>query len=308
VDVDLTAATLGVASTDDTPTVAGIITQRAFAGYMAPLGYSAMADDDLWGEPDDADDPREDAAETSEPFLLIGSALMTIFVVGVLALVASLVVTIRPSADQRPGPGGNAAVSSTPPVSAAPETITNPVPVVQEAPRTVYVTPRAIAPTAPAATFVPQGPAPAPEAPAQPAPAPAVVPVPMIPPILPQLPPQLLPAPVPQIVAPPVLSAPVPRSPATTRATSPSAPSPSTVAPSSTTTQTSSAPPTTASSSPVTPTTTDTPTQTSAPVASTSAESTSAESTSATTGSVTSSPTVSSAESTTPLLPTTPTA
>ncbi|MBJ7400682.1 MAG: hypothetical protein JHC67_10500, partial [Mycolicibacterium sp.] len=175
-DVDLTAATLGVASTDDTATVgvastddtarvgvastddnatvAGIITQRAFAGYMAPLGYSAVADDDLWAEPDDADDPREDAAETSDPFLLVGSALMTIFVVGVLALAASLVVTIRPTADPRPGPGGNAAVSSTLPVSAAQETIANPVPVVQEAPRTVYVTPRVAAPAAPAATFV----------------------------------------------------------------------------------------------------------------------------------------------------------
>ncbi|MEI7543580.1 MAG: hypothetical protein WCJ53_02060, partial [Mycobacteriaceae bacterium] len=268
-DVDHTAATVGFASTDDTATVAGIITQRAFIGYMAPLGYSAMADDDLWDEPEDADDPRDAAVATSEPFLLVGSALVTIFVVGVSALVASLVVTIRPTADQRPEPGGNAAVSSTLPVSAAPETIANPVPVVQEAPRTVFVTPRGAAPAAPAATFEPQAPAPAPEAPPQPAPAPVVAPVPMVPPIMPQL----LPQPVPQIVAPRDLGTPPPRSPATTPAMTPattpattpaptrSVPSPST---SSTTTQQSSAPPTAAPSS-TTPETSSAPSTTASP-------------------------------------------
>jgi len=302
VDVDHTAATLGFPSTDDTATVAGIITQRAFAGYMAPLGYSAVADDDLWAEPDDADDPREDAADTSEPFLLIGSALMTIFVVGVLALVASLVVTIRPTADQRPEPGGNAAVSNAPPVSAAPETIANPVPVVQEAPRTVYVTPRVATPAAPAATFVPQAPAPAPEAPPQPAPAPVLAPVPMIPPILPQLLPQLPPAPVPQIVAPPVLSSAVPRSPATTQATTSSVPSPFT---SSITTQQSSAP---ASTTPASTTSASTTPASTTPASTTPPASAAVESTSAPTGSVTSSPSTSSIVSTAPLLPTTPAA
>ncbi len=40
-----------------------------------------------------------------KPFLLVGSALTSIFVVGVVALVISLAVSIRPTADQRPSPG-----------------------------------------------------------------------------------------------------------------------------------------------------------------------------------------------------------
>ena len=267
------ASTVGVAATVDTATVAGIITQRAFAGYMAPLGYSAVPDEESLVERDDAAEPGEEATETSEPFLLVGSALMTIFVVGVLALVAAIVVTTRPTADQRPGPIADAGISSTQPNSAALETIANPVPVVQEAPRTVFVTPRLAAPAAPAATFVPQDPAPMPEAPApaQPAPVPAA---PVIPPILPQLLPQLLPRLVPQIVTPPVRSIPVPQSPAVSPPTSSTTSAPPTPTPSSTTAQASS----------------------------------SVESTSATTGSATSSPTGSSTVTTTPLLPTTPTA
>ena len=161
------------------------------------------------------------AAEDAErPFVLVGSALASIFVVGMLALAISLAVTIRPAADQRPDPGppatapANAQTASAP----APETIPAPVPVVQQAPRTVVVAPAAPAKPAarpapvvipvPAAAPVPvpvaPPPAPVPVAPAPlpAAPAPVVVPFPVF---LPSLPapnfPVLLP-PVPAPVAP----------------------------------------------------------------------------------------------------------
>ena len=133
----------------------------AAAGYMAPLGYSEVLDeldgdldyDAIPADPDfTVDEPER------KPFLLVGSALASIFVIGVVALVISLAVSIRPTVDQRPSPaesvivpssqtpprrrsrGGRAAPPSPPSV---PDTIQEPVPVVQQAPRTVYVTPRA---------------------------------------------------------------------------------------------------------------------------------------------------------------------
>jgi uncharacterized membrane protein YgcG len=142
------------------------------------------------------------AEEGRKPFLLVGSALTSIFVVGVVALVISLAVSIRPTVDQRPSPGPNAIVPSTAapapapvqeaqqPVAPAPppppaETIKPPVPVaVQEAPapapkqapRQVFVE-QAPAPQAPAPAPAPEAPPPAPEAPPAPAPiAPAPVP------------------------------------------------------------------------------------------------------------------------------------
>jgi len=135
------------------------------------------------------------AEEGRKPFLLVGSALTSIFVVGVVALVISLAVSIRPTVDQRPSPGPNAIVPSSEapaplqeaqqPVAPPPpaETIKPPVPVaVQEAPapRQVFVE-QAPAPQAPAP--VPAALPPAPEAPL-PAPIPvAPAPVPYIPPV-----------------------------------------------------------------------------------------------------------------------------
>jgi len=239
--------TVGLAPSDDTSTVAGIITQQAAIGYMAPQGYSAMSDEpssaDPVESPADLTEMAADSEPDRDPFLRVGSALLSLFVIGVFALVASLVITIRPAADQRADPDQSAAVSSVqPPVPAVPETIANPLPVVQEAP--VLAPPRVVAPPAfvpaPAAELVPQAQIPAPAAPVPAAPAlvvpapvaPApVAPVPVapapvvvVPPILPQLLPQLLP----QILQPPVRSAPAPRSPVTS-----SAPAPSTVSSSS---------------------------------------------------------------------------
>ncbi|MCW1958460.1 MAG: hypothetical protein KIH64_007935, partial [Mycobacterium sp.] len=180
------ATTVGLPYSEDT---AAAPTQMAAAGYMAPLGYSAVPDDD-----DPVDELDADAAGAPgerRPFLLVGSALSTVFVVGVVALAISLAVAIRPTADQRPVPGGSAVVSNSaapaPPQAqqpGPPETIQAPIPVVQEAPRPVFVAPDAVpAPAAPApppvavpaAAPAPPSSGPAPHPP--PAPAPAGAPV-----------------------------------------------------------------------------------------------------------------------------------
>lgn len=255
------ASTVGLYSSED---IAAGATQMAAAGYMAPLGYSAVPDDDelpLFSE--DVEEPAEPARK---PALLVGSVLSGILVVGVAALAVSLAVVIRPTADQRPVPGDSPVVSNTlaPPAPAqakedaaavAPETIQAPIPVVQEAPRTVVVPPAAPAPAViaeaaapapaaapePAAAPAPEAPAPAapppapaapPPAPAAPAPAPVVIPAPMAPPVV---------VPVP-IVIPPIFQAPsrAPRTPTTSKsapAPAPAAPAPTT-APAPTNTQT----------------------------------------------------------------------
>ncbi len=298
--------TVGLAPHDDTSTVAGIITQQAAIGYMAPRGYSAVPDEPFSADPvESLADLTETAADLEpdrDPFLRVGGALLSLFVIGVFALVASLVITIRPAADQRADPDQSAAVSSVqPPVPAAPETIANPLPVVQEAP--ALAPPRVAAPPAPAAAIVPQAQVPGPMAPAPVAPAPmvpapvapapmlpapvapapvAAAPVVVIPPILPQLLPQLVPQLLPQIVAPPVRALPVPRSPVSTSTTlvSPAQTSPPTQAP----------------------------VPSATPSSTTAQASTSVESTSSATESATTSSSGSAAVSTTPLLPTSPAA
>ncbi|KDF00296.1 membrane protein [Mycolicibacterium aromaticivorans JS19b1 = JCM 16368] len=196
-------------------------TQMAAAGYMAPLGYSEVLDEmegDLGYDsvpyesvPEELDFAPDDSGR--KPFLLVGSALTSIFVVGVVALVISLAVSIRPTVDQRPSPAESVIVPSSQPAGPAveqaappappsapsvPDTIQEPIPVVQQAPRTVFVTP---APQAPAPAPAPAAPPPAPEAPAPvpeaPAPAPApiapVIPAPILPPPIIVLPQPLLP-------------------------------------------------------------------------------------------------------------------
>lgn len=191
------ATTVGLAySQDPDGTTAGAAypglsaaeTQLAPVGSDAPLAqaYSDYA-------PETGAQPIE---EGRKPFLLVGSALTSIFVVGVVALVISLAVSIRPTVDQRPSPGESAIVPSTvvpaapapvqeaQPAEAPPpppaETIKAPVPVVQEAPqappRTVYVEqPQAPAPAPPPAAPPPAAPPPAPPV-VLPAPAPVLPP------------------------------------------------------------------------------------------------------------------------------------
>ena len=149
----------------------------------AAVGCRRAVDDDDFA--DFADAPAE---EGRKPFLLVGSALTSIFVIGVVALVISLAVSIRPTADQRPDAGQAAIVPSAlppaapaprrrrpPPAAAAaaalpPETIKAPMPVVQQAPRpqapprTVYVD----QPRRAAAAAAPRFPSPPPAAPPPP--------------------------------------------------------------------------------------------------------------------------------------------
>ncbi len=186
------ATTVGLAySQDPDGTTAGNAYPSLAAAetQLAPVsGADALADD--YGPPTDME-PIAD--EGRKPFLLVGSALTSIFVVGVVALVISLAVSIRPTADLRPNPGPNAIVPSTQapapaPVQEAqqpvlppppPETIKAPVPVaVQEAPQ-----------APPRQVFVePQAPAPAPAAPPPPPEAPPPAPVPVAPAPIPYIP------------------------------------------------------------------------------------------------------------------------
>lgn len=213
----LEASTVGLAySQDPDGTTAG----SAYAGLaalpteMAPVGTELDAFESV------ADDLPVD--EGRKPFLLVGSALTSIFVIGVVALVISLAVSIRPTVDQRPAPAQGAVVPAAPvkpaapapvpeaqpapqapPPAPPPETIKAPIPVVQEAPqpRTVVVDQQpAAVPQAPP----PAAPAPAPEAPPPPPPA---APVPVLPAPAPIYnPPGYIP---PVVVLPPLLRPPV---------------------------------------------------------------------------------------------------
>jgi uncharacterized membrane protein YgcG len=203
------ASTVGLAYSQDPdgPTAGSVYAGFAAAEtQLAPVaGNGAHVDHE----------PRTDlnpAGAERKPFLLVGSALTSIFVVGVVALVISLAVSIRPTADQRPSPGQSAIVPShvapaaPPPAQEAqqpvqappppPETIKAPVPVVQQAPQAPQAPPRAV--YVEGAAPAPLAPAPAP-APAAPPPLPAApppIPVPVAPPPVPvYVPPAVSPPP-----------------------------------------------------------------------------------------------------------------
>lgn len=207
------ATTVGLAySQDPDGTTAG--SAYALAGLateMAPVGAEPVDGVGLVADEMPIDEERK-------PFLLVGSALTSVFVVGVVALVISLAVSIRPTVDQRPAPAQGAVAPSAPaklpapapppqaqvppPPAPPPETIKAPIPVVQEAPapapqappRTVYVEQPAAAPPP-----APEAPAPAPEAPA-PAPIPvAPPPAPVYNPPAPYIPPLVVLPPAPRL-------------------------------------------------------------------------------------------------------------
>ncbi len=176
------------------------------------LAYSAVADEDgdaytaLAGEGDFqtgsytgytgvVDAPMDGGRR---PLVLVASAVVAIFVVGAVALLVAMAISMRPTASLRPEPGHNAVAPK--PAPAAPPA---PAPVQAPAPAPAPAAP-APAPAAPAPEPVPAAPAPAPAAPApepvQVAPAPA--PEPAAPPPAP-----VAPAPV---APPPVAPVPVP--------------------------------------------------------------------------------------------------
>lgn len=217
------ASTVGLAYSQDPDgptagsayTLAGLDTQIAPAGSGLGSLVGGGADGGAGGGVDDLDPAlfNEAAAADAEPkpFLLVGSALTSVFVIGVVALVISLAVSIRPTVDQRPAPAQGAVVPTAPvakapapapapeakpvqeapPPAPPPETIKAPVPVVQEAPqpqappRTVYVEqPQAPAPAPAAPPPPPEAPPPAPVAPVLPAPPPIYQPPGYIPPVV----------------------------------------------------------------------------------------------------------------------------
>jgi hypothetical protein len=164
------------------------------------LAYSAVPDDFA-----DADTGEHTAATRlvgvgdGEPssFRLVGSVLAATFIVGVVALVVSLAIAIRPTAGVRPVPGHNVVAPAQPapaapaPAPAAPAPAPAPVPA---APAPVPAAP------APAPVAVPAAPVPAPvPVPAAPAPVPAApAPAPAPPPMAPV--PMPIPLPIPPII------------------------------------------------------------------------------------------------------------
>ncbi|ASW87591.1 hypothetical protein [Mycobacterium intracellulare] len=147
------------------------------------LAYSAVPDD-----PDDFFTGSQTAATElvgaeyrGRNFKLVGSAVAAVFVIGVVALVVSLAIAIRPTANVRPSPNENVVVAPTRPAPAPA------APAPAQAPAAPAPAPEAPAP-------VPEAPAPAPAAPAPAPVAPAPIPVPAAPP---PAPPPVAPVPVP---------------------------------------------------------------------------------------------------------------
>ena len=197
------ATTTGLAySQDPDGTTAGTVYAGLAAAQtqLAPVGGADALVDDSASETD----MEPIADEGRKPFLLVGSALTSIFVVGVVALVISLAVNIRPTVDQRPSPGPNAIVPSTEAPAPAPAPV-------QEAQQPVAPPPPAETIKAPVPVAVQEAPAPQTQAPRQvfveQAPAPqAPPPAPAAPPPAPEAPP---PPPIPVAPAPPFIPAPV---------------------------------------------------------------------------------------------------
>ncbi|ORA31162.1 hypothetical protein BST20_27695 [Mycobacterium branderi] len=190
-----------------------------FASSTAAVAYAQVPDWTTAGVVDpfaaadlsDFDDSYAHFGETEhgrKPFLVALSVMM-VFFVGVLALVISLAIAVRPAVSQRPGSGGNLVVPAEQMPAPAPKA---------EVPAPPAAPPNKVEQPAPEAQQTPVE-APAPEAPAAPAPAPvasAPVQVPAAAPPAPQAPapaPQAPPAPAPEPAAPappPAAPAPVP--------------------------------------------------------------------------------------------------
>ncbi|WP_420846213.1 DUF7159 family protein, partial [Mycolicibacterium phocaicum] len=99
---------------------AGLAYSAAPGGAVAaaPLAAPLLTADEFGF--DELGDAPVVADQGRKPFLLVGSALTSIFVVGVVALAISLAVSIRPTVDQRPAPAQAAIVPSAPVVAPAP--------------------------------------------------------------------------------------------------------------------------------------------------------------------------------------------
>lgn len=184
------------------------------------VAYSAVADDEadthtaVRGQQNSITGPVADTGADADEqgrklFWLPGSAFIAVFVVGVVALVMALAISVRPMNNQHPSPGQNMVTPTkqAPPVPAAPAPAAPaPVPAV---PAPAAPAPEVPVPAAPAPAPVPVAPAPEVQVPAAPVPAPApVAPVPAPVPVAP-VPVAPVPAPVPVApAAPPPLPVP----------------------------------------------------------------------------------------------------
>jgi hypothetical protein len=196
---------------------AGLAYSAAPGGAVAaaPLAAPLLTADEFGF--DELGDAPVVADQGRKPFLLVGSALTSIFVVGVVALAISLAVSIRPTVDQRPAPAQAAIVPSAPIVAPAPPAaVPPPAPaaVPEAAPEVAAPAPRHVEAPQVVKESAPQVhvPASAPEAPA-PAPAPVPVSMPDVP-AAPVDPPAVVPAPAPVVLPPPVIAIPGPQPPA----------------------------------------------------------------------------------------------
>jgi hypothetical protein len=158
------------------------------------LAYSAVGDDladsntGIAGEQDVASNAERRGWRS---FSLLGSGLAAVLIVGVVALVVSLAISIGPKAGVKPNPDRNVVVAPTPqPAPAAPAPApAAPTPAPASVPEAVPAPAPAPAPVprAPAPAPVPRAPARAPIAPAPipaapaPAPIPAPIPIPLPP-------------------------------------------------------------------------------------------------------------------------------
>ena len=196
---------------------AGLAYSAAPGGAVAaaPLAAPLLTADEFGF--DELGDAPVVADQGRKPFLLVASALTSIFVVGVVALAISLAVSIRPTVDQRPAPAQAAIVPSAPIVAPAPPAaVPPPAPaaVPEAAPEVAAPAPRHVEAPQVVKESAPQVhvPASAPEAPA-PAPAPVPVSMPDVP-AAPVDPPAVVPAPAPVVLPPPVIAIPGPQPPA----------------------------------------------------------------------------------------------
>ncbi|OBH45788.1 hypothetical protein A5687_15695 [Mycobacterium mantenii] len=165
------------------------------------LAYSAVPDDPdefFTGSYAPTDLVNADYPERRS-FKLVGSAVAGIFVIGVVALVVSLAIAIRPTANVQPSPNQNVVVAPTRPAPAP----AAPAPEQAPAPAAPAPAPAAPAPEAPAPE---QAPAPA----AVPAPAPAPAPAAPAPIPVPEAPAPAAPPPPPPAVAPIPVPIPLP--------------------------------------------------------------------------------------------------
>jgi hypothetical protein len=158
---------------------------------MAPAGDATTFLGHVDASPDTIASDSDDVSERSKPFLLVGSSLTAIFVVGMVALAIAIVISGQPTVIQ--GSGG----MTVHPDAAAPPTA------VQPAPPPAVPTPAPAAPPpaaiATARLKVPPAPPPPPvlvrDAAPAPAAPPAAPPPGIAPPLIPWLPPILQPPP-----------------------------------------------------------------------------------------------------------------